>query len=170
MPAARNFQHYAFDKHRIVRGGKFVGRESYWKLYAIENLVRVIIHSILTVQISANWWNIAVDPNVQRDAGRRQRQYARRRTGTDPGGHGIYYVFLAELNNIIRANSNLFLPIVPDIDEWVARLERVRPPRNVVGHMNFPNWHDRKRISAVLEEFVGLVMRLQESGITLEVP
>ena len=47
------------------------------------------------------------------------------------------------MTEILRANSNLFLKVVPDTDEWIVTLEAIQVPRNLVGHMNFPNAFDK---------------------------
>ena len=78
MAAVHDFRDYSFDKGRIDRCGKFVGRRAYWKLYVIENLLRIFIHSALSVQIAPNWWDLAVDPMIQRKASRVRLDYTRR--------------------------------------------------------------------------------------------
>lgn len=170
MPIVRDFRNFSFDSTRIDRCGKFVARNSYWKLYAIENLLRLIIHSVLSAQISSNWWNLAVDPTVQQRAEKTRLQYVQRPQHTTPGGHDIYYVFLTDLNKILRANSNLFLPVIPDTDNWIVKLESVRLPRNVVGHMNFPNQFDRTLIDDIYSDMNTLVLQLEKSGLTIEIP
>jgi hypothetical protein len=89
---------------------------------------------------------------------------------TQPGRHDIYHVFLSDLNNIVRANSNLFLPVIPDVDQWILRIESLITPRDLVGHMNFPNKPDRQRIDDLHREFSNLVSRLQHSGLVIEIP
>lgn len=170
MPIVRDFRNFGFDAIRVDRCGKHVGRQIYWKLYAIENILRVIIHSVLSAQINPHWWNVAVDPKVRRRAQDFRQQYIRRPQHALPGRHEIYYVFLSDLNNILRANSNLFLPLVPDIDQWVARIEGVRLPRNIVGHMNFPNQYDRQQIDRLYEQFASLLLQLGNSRIPIEIP
>ncbi len=170
MPIVSDFRNFPFDPRRVDRCGKFVGRQVYWKLYAVENLLRLVIHSILSMQISPGWWNVAVDPRVRKRAQDFRRQYLRRPWHTVPGSHDIYFVFLSDLNNIVRANSNLFLPVLPDIDQMMVKIEGVRLPRNIVGHMNFPNRPDRQRIDAIYNDFTSLVAHLQNSGIAMNIP
>ncbi len=170
MPIVQDFRKFRFDRRRIDRCGKHIGRQIYWKLYVVENLVRSFIHSVLWVQINARWWDVAVDPKIRKRAQDLQQYYSQRPWHTLPGRHAIYYVFLSDLNNIIRANSNLFLPIVSDIDQWITRVEEIRLPRNIVGHMNFPNQADRQRIDAMYSDFVSLVGKIQNSGVQIRVP
>lgn len=172
MPSTADFRTLQqFNLAGIHKSGRNVGTTVYWKLYAIENLYRIIIHSILSVQIRPNWWPIAVDINIQRKARDFKQKYLRRPWHTVPGQHYIYYTTLYDLNEIARANSHLFDPIVPDINQWIVKVEIIRLPRNVVAHMNFPNKNDRQRIDILYKDFKELTKIVQSrSGITLQVP
>lgn len=170
MPAVADFRSYAFDRNRVDASGKNVGRKVYWKLYAIENLIRVLVHSILAAQAGANWWTVAVDPGIQGQVRSRIAEYSKHPWHSTPGKHSIYYAFLSDLNKIIVANSHLFKPAVHDIDQWVARIEQVRLPRNIVGHMNWPSATDRQRIDVFYADIQQLMNQLASSGLNLTVP
>jgi hypothetical protein len=170
MTVARDFRLSTWDPARANRAGKNIGRTTYWKLYSIENAVRVVIHSILTIQIAPNWWNVAADRDMRKKIQAFQADYARQPWHTPPGPHELYYAQLGDLNKIIRANSNLFLPIIPDIDQWIARIEQIRLPRNVVAHMNWPNANDRRRIDLFQADIESLVGHLSTAGLNLIVP
>ncbi len=170
MPIVADFRNSAFDSTKIDAAGKDIGRKVYWKLYAIENLVRVIVHSVLTAQVGANWWAATVDPGFQRALKNRMGQYASRPWHSQPGKHDIYYTFLSDLNKIIASNSHLFQTFIPDIDQWIARIEQVRLPRNVVGHMNWPCATDRQRIDVFYADLQQLARHLSTSGVTLSIP
>ena len=62
MPTVRDFKKYSFHPSRIDRCGRHIGSKLYWKLYAIENTIRVVIHSVLSAQIGNQWWAAAVAP------------------------------------------------------------------------------------------------------------
>ncbi len=170
MPRAADFRNYAFDAARIDSGGKDLGRKIYWKLYAAENIVRVIVHSVLIVQANPNWWPIAVDPGMQQKVAKFRTQYAKQPWHSTPGKHDIYYTFLSDLNEIIRANANLFRPIIPDIDNWIAKIETVRLPRNIVGHMNWLTTTDRKRIDVFYDDLQQLVKQLATNMFSFVIP
>ena len=170
MPIVHDFRKYGFHRPRIDRCGKFIGRRLYWKLYVVENILRIFIHSALSVQISPQWWDIAVDPNIRKNVGRFKSRSAKKPGHTLPGRHDIYYVFLSDLNRIITANSNLLLPVVPDIDQWVAKIEEIRIPRNLVGHMNFPDERDRRRIDQIHSEILLLISQLETRGLPVRIP
>lgn len=170
MPAVRDFRVIAgFDLGRVNTAGRDIGTRVYWKLYAVENMFRIIIHSVLSAQIDSAWWTTATNPALQKKAQGFRSRYTASPWHTSPGSHGIYYVDFADLNEIIRANSNLFLPIVPDIDQWIARIEQVRLPRNVVAHMNWPNDADRKRIDLLFDDVQVLSSSLA-AKIQLRIP
>jgi hypothetical protein len=158
MPrAAVDFRLHTYDTGRVESSGRYIGRNIYWKLYFIENAVRTVIHSVLTAQVHSNWWSLAVDSKIQQKAASVKADYRQRPWHTTPGSHDIYYVFLKDLVEVMRANSHIFLPIIPEIDQWIAELERIRLPRNVVGHMNWPSAADRRRIGLLYDDIKILV-------------
>ena len=164
MTTAKDFRAAtAFDAKAVDRSGKDVAKRTYWKLYSIENAVRVLIHSLLNAQIGAQWWASAVDKKLQNKAEGFRKKYTARPWHTPPGTHDIYYIDLADLNEIIRANSNLFLPVVADIDQWMAKLEQIRLPRNVVAHMNWPSDTDRKRIDVLYDDVQTLLQAVSKT-------
>lgn len=170
MSIVEDFRDYPFARSLVRKSGRYLGRHSYWKLYAIENFLRVMLHSILSVQIAVTWWDTAVDKNMKKDVERTKRAYAKKPFHTSPGKHEIYYLYLSDLNKIMVANSNLFLPVVPDIDSWIRKIEGIRIPRNLVGHMNFPNQTDRERIDKLYRELGRLVAKLDKKGFRLQIP
>jgi hypothetical protein len=143
--------------------GDFVGHSVYSKLYFIENVLRVVVHSILSAQISPSWWEIAVGAKMRKKVQEVRDEYLSSPEGTNPGRHIIYYVYLGQLGEIIRTNSNQFSQLIPDIDRWVVNLERIRWPRNVVAHMNFPRKRDRDLIDRVFSDCKALVKSLEDS-------
>lgn len=168
--ASADFRAFAFDVKKVVSSAKVVGRGPYWRLYAAENLLRVIAHSILSVQIGTDWWTKAVDPTMQKETQDLASRYASRPWHTNPGAHHLYYTTLYQLAEILRVNSHILLPAIPDIDQWLVKIETIRLPRNVVGHMNFPTDTDRKRIDVLYEDVKALVDKLAADGIALIIP
>ena len=171
MPKVADFRNYAFDRAKLDASGKDVWRKVYWKLYAIENLVRIVVHSILTAQIGANWWTTAVDPSLQGQVRSRRASYSIQPWHSTPGKHEVYYIFLSDLNKIITPNSHLFEPHIRDIDQWIARIEQIRIPRNIVGHMNWLSTVDRTRIDVFYADIQHLIARLAtDTTLTLTIP
>ncbi|MGD0292878.1 MAG: hypothetical protein ABSB30_03410 [Terracidiphilus sp.] len=170
MPIVRDFRNYSFLPARVDRCGRNVGAKLYWKLYAIENTIRVVIHSVLSVQIGANWWNVAVDQDIAARAQAFRRNYAARPQNANPGIHDIHLVYLRDLTEIIRANSNFFTPIVPNTNHWITILEGIRIPRNLVGHMNFPNTFDGMAIESAYAQLNLLLDDLKAYPILISIP
>lgn len=169
--AVADFRAFAFDSTRIGASGKDVGGKVYPKLYAIENLIRIVVHSVLTAQLGQNWWTIAADPKLQKEVSRRRADYGSRPWHGTPGKHEVYYVYLSDLTKIMTTNSAQFVPHIPDVDQWTARLEQIRLPRNIVGHMNWLTKTDRKRIDVCLADVEQLVVKLATSPqLTLTIP
>src|SRR5690242_12535997 len=137
MSPVTDFRTSSFATGRIVACGRFVGRSSYWQLYAIENIFRVLIHSVLSVQIDPMWMAIVVTGDWNKQLQKRKHDYLTQPGGgTLPGRHDIYYLFLKDLTKILTAHSQLFIQSVPNIDQWIVDLEKILMPRNIVGHMN----------------------------------
>lgn len=170
MPIVRDFRNYSFLPARVDRCGRDVGMKLYWKLYAIENTIRVVIHSVLSVQIGANWWDVAVKPKIVSNAQYFRKSYAANPKNASPGTHDIYLVFLTDLTDIIRTNSNLFTPIIPNTNYWITVLEGIRIPRNLVGHMNFPNTFDGMAIENAYAQLHLLLDDLKAFPISISIP
>lgn len=172
MPQGADFRNKPpFSIASLNRSGIFVGKNIYWKLYVIENIYRVIIHSVLSIQIGSNWWTIAVDKKIQQKAQNFKQDYLKQPWHSIPGSHDIYYAQLYQLNEIARVNSHLFISLIPDIDLWIARVETLRLPRNIVAHMNFPNSTDKKRIDVLYNDFKNLLFSFPPtSRITAKIP
>jgi len=163
MARVRDFRQFAFQPSRITRCGRNVGAEVYWKLYAIENTIRIVLHSVLSAQLNPNWWSVAVDPRIVGNAQRFRRSYVANPHNASPGTHDIHLIFLSDLTEIMRANSHLISPVVPTTNQWIVTLEGIRLPRNLVGHMNFPNAYDRNAIDAAYTQLPTLVAHLSAS-------
>jgi hypothetical protein len=154
----------------IADCGRFTARTSYWRLYTVENDLRVIAHSILTIQINPTWWSVAVSPDIDRKVQNVKADYHRQPHRANPGNHDIYYLFLPDLTKIISVHAGLFRPFIPDIDTWIAQFEAIRLPRNIVGHMNWLNSVDRTDVDSLYRDLRRLHQRLQKSGVHLLIP
>jgi hypothetical protein len=170
MPPVPDFRTLTFDLGKVDASGMAAGRSVYRKLYAIENVLRVVVHSILTVQIGSNWWVFAANSNLQRKVLSVRANYAASPGRAPASRHDLYYTFFPDLNEIMRANSHLFLPVVPDIDIWIARIERLRIPRNLVGHMNWPSAPDRQLIQMTYSELKSLLRDVSQAGVAMLIP
>jgi hypothetical protein len=170
MPVPKDFRRFKYQSVRIDRCGRSIGRNSYWKLYAIENSWRIIIHSVLSVQISPTWWAVAVGPKKQRTLTSFRNQYLNNPLHASPGHHDIYLFFLSDLTKMLADYRNLFITVLSDIDQWIVRLETIRLPRNLVGHMNYPNTYDRQRIDTTYASLPGAFAQLNQNGITVLIP
>jgi len=154
----------------MTKSGKYVGKTSYWRLYAIENAWRIIVHSVLNAQFAPDdWWVVAVDKPTREKAEDRKKDYAKRPWHGHGGNHGVYYLLLSDLTKIIATHRDLFRPIAPQIDNWIAKLDDLRLPRNVVGHMNWPTSQDLKRIDVFYEDLQQLLRQIA-TRITLSAP
>jgi hypothetical protein len=168
--AIQDFRNFPFARPRVESCGRFLGHRTYWKLYAIENCMRVILHSILVAQIGPNWWDTSVEP-ATRKAIESLKQNYKKGVHTLPGSHDIYYVYLSDLTKIMTTTRNLVIKVIADVDTWIVKMEGIRIPRNLVGHMNFPNTADRSRIDTLHIEVSTLMQKLEkEPGLKIRIP
>lgn len=170
MAVVRDFRAYSFQSARIDRCGRHIGSKVYSKLYVIENTIRIVVHSVLSANIHANWWDVAVDKPVRDNAQKLRRRYAAKPQNASPGVHDIHLVFLSDLIEILRANRHLIVLVVTDIDQWIATLEAILVPRNLVGHMNFPNTFDRNAIDTSYARLPSLLGHLAANKVPVLVP
>ena len=158
--AAADFRTLPFDLNKVDASGKNVGGKVYWKLYAIENLIRIVVHSVLTAQLGPTWWSIAVDPTTQKEVERLKRSYGKKPWYSTPGKHEIYYLVLSELTKVLTTNSNQFKPTHSRHRPVDRQLEHIRVPRNIVGHMNWLTNTDRGRIDVCYADVQQLIDHL----------
>lgn len=170
MPTVVDYRTLLFDANKVSDSGKYIGKSAYWRLYAIENLFRVVVHSVLSSQINPSWWTFVIDRETNRMVQRFKQGYLNQPGVTTPGSHDIYYLYLSDLNKIIAAQRHLFIQLIPDIDVWIVNLEQIRLPRNIVGHMNWLNPADRRRIDRTYREARTLMRRFSNSGVRIIIP
>jgi hypothetical protein len=171
MAGIQDFRNSPFARSQVEACGRFLGHRSYWKLYSIENYVRVILHSVLAVQIGPTWLDASVDQKTKARIEQFKKDYLKKAVHTLPGRHDIYYLYLSDLTRILASSRHLIAPVISDVDSWILRMEGVRIPRNLVGHMNFPNLADRNRIDTLHRELTTLMQRLErQPGLRIVIP
>jgi hypothetical protein len=171
MAGIQDFRTTPFSRPRVEACGRFLGHRSYWKLYSIENYFRVILHSVLTVQIGPKWLESSVDRDTKARIDRIKKDYLKRAIHGSPGRHDIYYLYLSDLTKIMAASRHLIEPVIFDVDSWIIKMENVRIPRNLVGHMNFPSLADRNRIDTLHGELTALLQKLErQPGLRIVTP
>ncbi len=143
--------------------GKIVGGRIYWKLYSIENILRIILCSILSIQHPSHeaWWEDVLDKKRKDNANFRKSQHLSLSWKSSRGNHGIYYVDIKDLVEIMRNTQGLLSPVIGDVDGWMTKIEGIRMPRNVVAHMNFPTRDDQRQINSLYKEVIDLLKNLQ---------
>ncbi|WKZ41259.1 MAG: hypothetical protein QY328_04305 [Anaerolineales bacterium] len=170
MPDAVDFRTLPFGINKVSISGKYIGKSAYWRLYAIENLFRILVHSVLSVQITSNWWEVVIDKDKNKQVQKFKQNYLNQPGATLPGRHDIYYLYLSDLTKIMTSHSNLFIPIIPDVDQWIIRLEQIRLQRNIVGHMNWLSTNDISRIDQTYKDAKKLMREFSRSGMTTLIP
>jgi hypothetical protein len=120
--------------------------------------------------MNRDWWERAVDQETRKTVEWFRKQYSKQMWRSNPGKHGLYYVSLGDLNEIMRVHANLLSKVIPEIDEWLIRIDKLRIPRNTVAHMNYPVRADLDLIDELYELSRGLVPMLEKKKIKPVIP
>jgi hypothetical protein len=125
---------------------------------------------VLSTQINPGWWAAYVTVKKAKKINKRRANYRKAPHFISPGGHDIYLLFLSEINSILSTYRIDFLPIIPDIDNWITRIEQIGFSRNIVAHMNWPNQDDLQLIDTAYKETLIALNRLRTKGILIQIP
>jgi len=176
MTETKDFRNYAFSSHRIEKCGKFLGNFYYWKLFIIENTLRIFIHSVLTVQYTEkgeNWWDdLAGEAKNSYERNKKNYLKPEARFFSLPGKHPIYFIDIKDLNEILRANFTLFVPVIGEsiLNKLILDIETLRIPRNIIAHVNFPKKKDLDRINTFFEDVSVYIDFIKEKNIKVIIP
>lgn len=165
-----DFRRCVFSAGHVRTSAHRIGDTLYWRLYFSENVTRVIVHSVLTAQLGPAWWATAVSTNTTSSIQSMLNSYAANQRHAIPGTHAIYFLFLPQLSLIVRSHINLFLQVIPTAQDWSVSLDRVKVPRNLVGHMNWPNAYDRRMIENVYSQTLDALASTQTSAVAVSIP
>lgn len=177
MPYIRDFRELNFSQKNMEKCGKSLSRETYWKLYIIENTLRVMINSILIVQYhekGGEWWEDLAGGDVKKNAERNQKRYLtdEAKFYSVPGSHPIYFVDIKDLGSIIRENYIFFIDVFGEknYNKIIVEIESIIIPRNIVAHMNYPNRIDRNRIENFFQDVNVYLEFLNKKKIEIKIP
>jgi hypothetical protein len=166
-----DYRNFPYDEKTLLSYGKILGRQYYWKMYASENLLRLIIHSILSVQIKGEWWKQAVDPDIIKEATKVRAKYNNSRIPNKIPKHDIYCIYMPMLERIISDNRLRFIHYLPQIDKLIISLNAVIIPRNLLGHMNTLDNVDRGKIGGLYKICLKCLKILSETkNLVLKYP
>jgi hypothetical protein len=142
-----DYRNFNWNTALLIRYGKTLGKDHYWKVYVLENIIRVIIHSVLAIQVGPDWWDRVVDPRICGTAASIRNNYLTQTPSRNPGRHDIYCTYLPNLGRILFDNKGYFYPLLPEVEKVIIGLERIRLPRNLIGHMNVLTGIDKRSIT-----------------------
>jgi hypothetical protein len=165
-----DYRAFPYNERTLLSYGNILGRQYYWKIYASENILRLIIHSILSVQINGEWWKGAVDPDIIKEATKVRNKYNNMYANKIPK-HDIYCIYLPMLERILADNYPKFEYYLPQIDELIISLNSVIIPRNLLGHMNTLDNIDRGKIGELYKICLKCLKILSETkNLVLKYP
>ncbi len=160
-----------FDSNAVKESGKSISSSTYWKLFAIENYYRVVIHTILRGQHGEDWWSFVVSERWAERVQSLKESYISTAGHSPLGEHIIYHTTLWQLNEIVRIAADQFDPRIDDLDDLITKVEEILPPRNLVAHMNHIDREQKMKITFLYRFFKKLIKDLQEKhNLSLEIP
>jgi len=157
-----DYRNFNWNAAVLTTYGKELGKDYYWKIYVSENTIRVIIHSVLAIQVGADWWDKVVDPGIRGTATSIRKKYLTQMPPRNPGKHDIYCTYLPNLGRILFDNKGYFYPLIPEIEKIIIGLERIQLPRNLVGHMNVLTIKDKRAITIFHKLSISTVKKLEK--------
>ncbi len=110
-------------------------------LYVFENSLRELIKRVMKSRYGDDWWdkefNTGKFKNMKQKVSGRMRTEVKNSWHQKRGAHPIEYTDISDLENIIRAKQNLFIPdMITDLDWFAQFMKELYPSRNVICHMN----------------------------------
>jgi hypothetical protein len=156
-----DYRNFNWNTTVLTSYGKQLGKDHYWKIYVLENTIRVIIHSVLAIQVGPDWWNKVVDPRIRGTAVTIRNKYLTQTPSRNPGRHDIYCTYLPNLGRILFDNKGAFYPLLPEVEKIIIGLERIRLPRNLIGHMNVLTARDKRSITNFYKLCTSTVRKLE---------
>jgi hypothetical protein len=174
MATIADFRNRNFNLILIDKCGKYLGKEAYCLLYSIENIFRIIIHSVLTIQINKdNWWFSVADKDMMAEANKNKQKYVAEFPDIKIGMHEIYHVNLSHLKSILEKQSFAFLPILKEkkqlLSECINLLKIIISPRNKIAHMNFITNQQIKNAETLLKKSK-LLLSILDEHIKMRIP
>lgn len=155
----KDFRYKPFsDVSIIIDSGKYAGNRFYYKLFVIENLIRIIINTIMINDYPLrDWWAHAVDGGIKKSWHRRSRH------------HGIYHVFLKDLNTIIINNRIFIETYISDLDDLILTIENFNDTRRKIAHTKYLNTVDLNQLDKLYNLTKRLTIELS-SHLTIVIP
>ena len=111
-----------------------------------------------------------MNETIRKDVERFRGQYSKKAWRSNSIKHGLYYVGLSDLSEIMRANADFIREVIPEIDDWLINIEALRIPRNTLAHMNYPNVTDLDLIEKLYNLSRHLIPKLSMKRIQPLIP
>lgn len=131
-------------------------------LYVMENSMRELIRRVMADKHGENWWDTEMTTSrlktihtkvAERMTTEKKNSWHQRR-----GAHPIDYTDIGDLEAIILAKHQYFIPdIIGDKDWFVQFMKELKPSRNVVCHMNPLDGHNTADVRLKLKRWEKLL-------------
>lgn len=127
-------------------------------LYVLENSIRELIMRVMKNRFGYDWWGTQLTTgklkNVHQTAAGRMLSEKRHSWHQKRGAHPIDYADISDLETIISAKQEYFVPaIIPDLQWFQNFMKELYPSRNVVCHMNPLDEHNVSDVQLRLKKW-----------------
>lgn len=154
-----DFRIKPYSVSSIINSGKYAGNRFYSKLFVIENIIRVIINSILRKEYPSHldWWNVGIPRGIKKP------------WHSLSSRHGIYHTYLLDLNRIMVHNRNLIDRHITNLDSLILDIELFNIPRRKIAHTKYLNTNDIQRLDNLYNKSKLLINEISKR-IDIEIP
>ena len=126
----------------------------YVAIASFENSVRDLITKVLSEEIGANWWEVAVSEKIRSRAQQKREEEDKIRWHVQRGASPINYTLMGDLVSILRQNWTHFEPHIPTI-EWAAGLmDVIERSRNTIMHSGMLTRTDVERVGMYIRDWI----------------
>lgn len=156
---SKDFRNKSYSINNLITSGKYSGNRFYYKLFVIENMIRIFIHTILENDNPTvlEWWDELV-PNRLKKTWHSMSSH-----------HGIYHIFLNDLNSLIIENRPLIEPYVDNLDDLILEIELFNDVRRKIAHTKFLNTNDIKKLDELYIKSKKIIDEISKK-LVIEIP
>lgn len=143
---------YPLVDSSVVKEAYNIGKESYPRLFILENSIRKLIEDVLS-NIKTDWWNELVPKDVRDSVQRimnKEKRYAHR---SPRGSKPILYSDFSHLSKIISDNMPHFKDIIVNENWFKTSMDEVYMSRNNVAHSILLRPEDISKINTFYSEW-----------------
>lgn len=155
---------YPLVRETDIEKAYSIGKESYPRLFILENSIRALIAMILS-KVKKDWWEELVSKDVQESVQKKiekEKKYPHRKSR---GKAPIDYSDFSDLLKIVNKNMPRFKAIIVNEEWFKTSMNEVYMSRNNVAHSVLLSEEDKAKINTFYTEWERILMVAKKSGL-----